>query len=55
MSTEKELGPAGPAGPAEETDKLTQGVTRFAQYTAPAMLAMLVSTAKEKAFAATFT
>ncbi|MGB9364808.1 MAG: hypothetical protein WCE79_02215 [Xanthobacteraceae bacterium] len=45
----------GSAEPAGESDKLAQGVTRFAQYTAPVMLAMLVSTAKEKAFAATFT
>jgi hypothetical protein len=43
MSTEKELRPADSAAPAEEADKLTQGVARFAKYTAPTMLAMLVS------------
>jgi hypothetical protein len=31
------------SGDGERDDKLTQGVARFAQYTAPMMLAMLAS------------
>jgi hypothetical protein len=52
MSAEKEQGAAEQAGPAEESDKLSQGVARFAKYTAPVMLAMLASAGKDMAFAA---
>jgi hypothetical protein len=34
-----------------ETEKLKKGVVRFAQYTAPAMLAMLASAGHDMAFA----
>ena len=51
MSTEKELRPVDSAEPTEEADKLTQGVARFAKYTAPAMLAMLASAGQDMAFA----
>jgi hypothetical protein len=55
MSDEKDQVSAGSSGPAEEADKLTQGVARFAQYTAPAMLALLASGGHNMAFAQTST
>ena len=51
MSDEKDQAPAGSAEPAAETEKLTQGVARFAQYTSPVMLAMLASAGHDMAFA----
>ena len=51
MSTNKEQGRADPAETADDTDKLKQGVNRFAQYTAPAMLALLGSGGHNMAFA----
>jgi hypothetical protein len=52
MSTEKEQGHGDPAETADDTDKLKQEVKRFAQYTAPAMLALLASGGHNMAFAA---
>lgn len=48
MSTDKEQ---GHGDPADDTDKLKQGVKRFAQYTSPVMLAMLASGGHDVAFA----
>ena len=52
MNDDEREGSAEP-GPAEPRDKadLQKGVARFAQYTSPMMLAMLVSTSKNAAFA----
>ena len=51
MSTEKEQGHTDRAETADDTDKLKQGVKRFAQYTAPVMLALLASGGHDRAFA----
>jgi hypothetical protein len=51
MSDEKDKVPTDPVEPAIEAEKLTKGVARFAQYTAPAMLAMLASAGHDMAFA----
>ena len=53
MSTEKDRGRADPTEAADDTDKLKQGVKRFAQYTAPVMLALLGSGGHNMAFALT--
>jgi hypothetical protein len=51
MSDEKDQVPAASIETADEADKLTQGLTRFAQYTSPVMLAMLASAGHNMAFA----
>ena len=51
MTDKKGQVPERPAEPAPEAEKLTRGVTRFAQYTSPTMLAMLASAGHDVAFA----
>lgn len=51
MNTKNEPQPAEPAHKPDETEDPKQGVARFAQYTSPIMLAMLVSTGKDTALA----
>jgi len=52
MSTKDRAGSTEPAETEKSTD-LTKGITRFAQYTSPVMLAMLASTGKDAALAQT--
>ena len=51
MTTRSEQEPAEPPRKDGETAKITPGISRFAQYTSPVMLAMLVSARKDMAFA----
>ena len=46
MSTKNEQEPTEPADKPDEAEDLTQGIARFAQYTSPIMLAMLLSAGK---------
>jgi len=50
MSAKDGTGSTKPAETEKSTD-LTKGITRFAQYTSPIMLAMLASAGKDAAFA----
>jgi hypothetical protein len=50
MSAKDRAGSTEPAE-TEKTTDLTKGITRFAQYTSPVMLAMLASAGKDAAFA----
>jgi len=51
MSAKDESDPAEPAGEPGEAEGRTPAITRFAQYTAPIMLAMLASAGKDRAYA----
>lgn len=51
MNTKTEPEPAKPADKPDETGDPQRGVARFAQYTSPIMLAMLVSAGKDTALA----
>lgn len=51
MNTKNEPQPAERADKPAEAEDPKQGVVRFAQYTAPIMLAMLVSAGKDAALA----
>lgn len=51
MSEQNKVTPAEQAAESETEDTTRKAITRFAQYTAPAMLAMLASAGKDMAFA----
>lgn len=53
MSAQNEHGFAEPTDKPDQTRILAQGITRFAQYTSPIMLAMLASAGRNAALAAT--